>query len=236
MLRWIVGIIAVLAVAACSGDEAVPFAVVVEPPEVTGIIADEPLTVLVSVESEANDEVVLTASASGGEVSVDPPSIEPGQVAVVTVLIPWDLDERPRQVVVMGERDGLQASATVSTGPVVTVDEETVPYAGQVLAAFTTWLGDNRPALGLTTSTEFTGTRVAPVADKRVHHVFWTVEWEVGLTWRETVRPEDWAELYLRPRDALRPTQAFRLGSQRDAFTDGRIDVEQIEPPPTVVR
>ena len=38
--RWIVGIIAVLAVAACSGDEAVPFAVVVEPPEVTGIIAD----------------------------------------------------------------------------------------------------------------------------------------------------------------------------------------------------
>lgn len=50
------------------------------------------------------------------------------------------------------------------------------------------------------------------------------------------VAPDDWAELYLRPRDSLTPTRAFRLSSWSTALGGGRVEITDVAPPAEVVR
>jgi hypothetical protein len=50
------------------------------------------------------------------------------------------------------------------------------------------------------------------------------------------VPPDDWADLYLRPRDEAAPTLAFRLASQAAALEDGVIEITPTQVPAEVTR
>jgi hypothetical protein len=50
------------------------------------------------------------------------------------------------------------------------------------------------------------------------------------------VAPDDWAELYLRPRDELRPTRAFRVSSWSAALAGEPVEFTEVAPPDEVVR
>ena len=68
------------------------------------------------------------------------------------------------------------------------------------------------------------------------HYAWFTDDAEIGLAWHIMVAPDDWAELTIRPRDQLAPTQAFRLNSWSTALAGGDIEIDAIEPPPEVTR
>jgi hypothetical protein len=77
-----------------------------------------------------------------------------------------------------------------------------------------------------------------PVAGLLVvsHYAWFTPEYEVGLAWHIMGAPDDFAELYVRPRGGLAPTRAFRVGSWSTALAGGAADVREIDAPAEVTR
>jgi hypothetical protein len=69
-----------------------------------------------------------------------------------------------------------------------------------------------------------------------LHYVFFNDGWEVGVSWHIMIAPDDFAEAYLRPRGALRPTRRFRIGSYQTALETGFVEVTEVEPPAEVTR
>lgn len=68
------------------------------------------------------------------------------------------------------------------------------------------------------------------------HYAWFTDEYEIGLAWHVMVAPDDWAELYVRPRKVLAPTVAFRLDSWSTALGGGDFTVTEIDAPAEVTR
>jgi hypothetical protein len=85
-------------------------------------------------------------------------------------------------------------------------------------------------ASGLTGGTPVAGLLVVS------HYAWFTDDLEIGLGWHVMVPPDDWAELYVRPRSAPAPTAAFRLGSWSTALDGGDTTVTEIAPPADVTR
>jgi len=222
---------------ACGGDAAVPFSLIVEPEFVYDAVPGSATGVLVALSNEADTDapVALTAAAEGAEVRVDPPSIGAGEVAEVTVVAAPVTAEQDLELVITGRRGGLEATASRSF-KVFAWEDDRGPYARQLLGLFTSWLAENQPDLGITPSTEFSGSMVAPGLLIVSHYLFRSEEWEIGLSWHVMVPPDDWAEIYLRPRDELHPTLAFRLASQDAALNEGRLDIAPVSVPEEVVR
>ena len=93
-----------------------------------------------------------------------------------------------------------------------------------------TWLADSEPQLGLNPDTEFFGSFIAPGLLVVSHYLFMSESWKSGLSWHVMVAPDDWAEIYLRPRTEMAPTLAFRLSSQTAALEGDMIDIESVPP------
>jgi hypothetical protein len=68
------------------------------------------------------------------------------------------------------------------------------------------------------------------------HYEFTNDDYELGLSWHIMVPPDDWSELYLRPRDELNPTRAFRMSSWSAAMEGGEVEFTEVSPPAEVVR
>ncbi len=238
---WVAAFLTTVIVASgCGGDEepadAVPFTIGIAPEIVQGAIPGEATGVLVTISNAEPTEqpVGLTVEADGAEVWVEPTEVRQGQVAEVTVVAEPTAEERPLEIVVTGRRGDLEATAVRSTTvrPWESSEDE---YARTLLGLFTSWLAENEPELGIGPDTGFTGSFVCPVLVV-THYLFLSEDWEVGLSWHVMVPPDDWAEIYLRPRDQAIPTLAFRLQSQDAALNDGVVDISPVTPPPEVLR
>jgi hypothetical protein len=237
MRRLSLLVLVVLLVSCGDGDDA-PFELQIGPEFVQGVIPGEQLVLLATVEDPAGaGPVAVTAEAEAGQVIVDPGSIEAGQVAEVTFVAdpaPGGV-EAPFTVTVAAVRGSVEKTAEVSS-VIVPWQDTLAPTANDILTVFEEWLGAKEPELGITPETEFEGTLVAPNLLVVSHYAFFDAEWELGLSWHIMVAPDDWAQLYLRPRDKMAPTRAFELSSWSAALAGEPVEITEVPPPDEVTR
>ena len=223
----------------CAGNRDLPFDLRVEPDFVQGVIPGENLVLLASVtDTEApGGEVELAVDATAGKVGVEPGRVAAGEVAEVTyVADPVSGEqEEPMTLTITASRGSMVRTHEVST-VVVPWEDTLADTASDILAVFRPWLATNRPDLGISEATQFEGTVVAPNLLVVSHYAYFSQDWELGLSWHIMVAPDDWAELYFRPRAELAPTQAFRLDSWSTALNGGLFQITEITPPDQVVR
>lgn len=179
-------------------------------------------------------ELLATVVPSGASVEIEPAVIQPGGVAEVWIDVPAVVDDVPISVTITGHRDGVARTTTVAATATPGVDD-LQPTALDIADVFLEELAGQVPGLptdraGLTEGTPVAGLLVVS------HYAWFTEDLEIGLSWHIMVAPDDWAELYVRPRDALAPTQAFRLSSWSTALSGGAYTVTEVPPPPEVVR
>lgn len=242
-LLWLAtaGILATALLPGCGDDDAAPettpFTLTVTPGNVFGAVPGAAWGLLVTVGDEGPDggAVDLTATAEGATITVEPARIEAGEIAEVTVVADAATEERPLDIVITARRGEVEHSVATST-VVVPWEDDRGPYARDLLEVFATWLGENRPDLGIGPETEFSGSMVAPQLLVVSHYLFRSGDWEAGMSWHVMTPPDDWADLYLRPGDSSVPTLAFRLASQAAAFEDGVVEITETTPPDEVVR
>lgn len=225
--------------AGCGSEPAEgPFELVVQPEFVQGALPGEPVILLVAVEDDVagGGPVELAATSIGGAAaSVEPTSISPGELAEVTVVADEVAEERDIEVTVTARRgdEERQASKTIVVMP---GQDELGPTATEMLGLFLPWLAEQQPELGIGPETELTGMVVAPRLLVVSHYAFLNEDYEIGLAWHIMIAPDDWADIYIRPRDALRPTAAFRLSSWSTALAGGDVEIVPTELPVEVVR
>lgn len=209
--------------------------VVVSPEFIQGAIPGAEVVLLVSQNDETAGLATVTASAAGAEVSVRPSEISGTEVAEVTVVPDATATETELNIIIEVATGGTIHSVTRTT-PLLPWDDDRADQAAEILGLFTSWLAENRPDLGVTPETEFEGTFLAPQLLVVSHYGFFDDEWEIGLSWHVMIPPDDFSEIYLRPRAALWPTVAFRIGSWQTALDTGDYQIAEVEPPFEVVR
>lgn len=219
------------------GDDAISFEVVRSPEFVNRLIPGERPLALVEVRGDAQPgpvELVATSSLDGMTVRVGPSSIAVGGVAEVWVEVPEVDQDVPFTVTVVASRGAEEVSLAIDATAVPGVDD-VADTAGQIVQVFLDTMATEVPGLPATADDLMGGT---PVAGLLVvtHYVWFTPEYEVGLAWHIMVAPDDFAELYVRPRTVLAPTRAFRIGSWSTALAGGPVDVREIDPPAEVTR
>lgn len=228
-----------IVVPACGdGGPAVPFTLTVGPEFVQGAVTGARTGVLVTVDNESpsDDPVVISATAAGASVEVSPTEIAAGEVAEVWVTVdPGTADGTEMILTITGTRGDLVETATRSF-TVFAWEDDRAEYAGVLFDVFRSWLEANHPELGITAGTEFEGSFVAPGLLVVSHYLYLSDEWEIGLSWHVMIPPDDWAEIYLRPRGELASTLAFRLSSQAAALEGGEPVFSEVPAPTEVLR
>ncbi|MEX1208749.1 MAG: hypothetical protein WEE36_09165 [Acidimicrobiia bacterium] len=216
-------------IGACSSTEAVPFELTVSPEFVHGLVPGAPVIVVATITDEAatDQPAIITATAEGASVAVEPATIQSGEVAEIVINAEPTADDRPITIEVTATRGKELKSASWQT-TVFAVEDDRGPYARELLALFTAWLADNEPDLGITPTTEFSGAMTSPELLVVSHYAFVSDEWELRLSWHIMVPPDDWSEITLRARDELLPTVAYRMASQRAALV-GDLVIEQVD-------
>ena len=226
---------------ACSGsdDDAAPapaWALVRSPEFVNRVIPGERPLAIVSVDGDGTERIDLTGTVSmaGASVTLRPPAITPGEASEVWVSLPATGTETPFEVVVTGTRSGDERTVTIGATAVPGVDD-VAGTAEEIVTVFLDELGGSVPGLPTDVADLTGGT---PVAGLLVvtHYAWFTDGFEIGLAWHVMIAPDDWSELTVRPRDEVRPTQAFRLDSWSTALAGGEYAITEIEPPIEVTR
>lgn len=176
----------------------------------------------------------LSAIVSAGEVSVQPESISLGQVAEITVIPDAESVGGTIVVTITGKVDTLQLAQTAT----LVVNESPPGLAGLARTAastrnrFTAWLASNQPELRITGETEWTGTIVRPSVMGAAYYLYFSDDWEMGVSWSISPAPNDWARIYLRDRTTeTTPSLAFELPS-----VSAGGDIQSIDPPEAVWR
>ncbi len=215
------------------------FSIQVIPEQMDDAVPGQKCVLLITVEDDGSSQaasVTISASATGADVSVNPSSITPGEVAEVTVIphqpiaakLQQDRDQPPIiiddeeepwtvTVTIQAERDGVERTASVdiivSPGP-----DDLGETAAAYRDLFIPWLAANHPELGITTDTEWEGTIVRPHIVVVMYYLFFSEEWEMGVSWHVTIPPHDWSRIYLRRRFIeSAPSLAFEIASSSDA-------------------
>lgn len=238
---------------------AVPVRVV--PARVSDTIPGQRVVLLVTVEDDSGGTLSLTATAPGFDVFVEDALPTSGQVVEITVIPTMGepplgaVPIRPQPVdpidpveppvdpdYVPSQENVVPLTITVTSGDESTwlvvpvhvspgVDDLESAARGH-LEPFLVWLAAEHPELGLDPSTELTPTIVRPHILVVSHYLFFSAEWEIGLTWHVMIPPYDWARIYLRPRDSLSPTMGFEISS---VSAPDAVPVE-MEPPAEIDR
>jgi hypothetical protein len=171
--------------------------------------------------------ITLSATEPTGlaTVAVHPQAITPGQVAEVTVTPSPASVNQALTVTVTGARGGLTREETVMI-EVLLGDDGLENFATALRDRFVPWLASNRPELGITTDTAWTGTIVNPRILVVMHYIFLSEEWELYVTWHVTIPPYDWTRIYLRQRfTETRPSYALEIASVTNQEIPYPIDV-----------
>jgi hypothetical protein len=235
-LWWLAG---VALLGSCGqGVTDLPYKLEVEPSIVQGVVPGIPTTLLVTVNDEGGDggPVEISGQADRGQVTVDPTSIRSGELAEVTLVAdPLSGDEVPIELTVTATRGTVVREHKLMTVVMPWEDTE-ASTASEILDEFLPWLAENHPDLGISSAVDFDSVLVAPRLLVVTHRAFFSEDWEIGLSWHIMVAPQDWAQIYLRPRDQMTPTEAFELSSWSTALGGGAYEIREIPPPEEVVR
>lgn len=87
-------------------------------------------------------------------------------------------------------------------------------YAAEIRDRFVAWLAANHPEFGITNETEWTGTIVRPHVMVVMFYLYFSEEWEMGVSWHVMIPPHDWPRIYLRRRSTeAQPSYAFEISS-----------------------
>lgn len=173
-----------------------------------------------------------TASLAGATVSFVPATVAAGGVAEVWV----DLPETTLDVPFTVEVNQPDRTSTVTfSATLVPGTDDLADTAEQILAVFLEQIGGDVAGLPTTAAGLAGGT---PVAGLLVvtHYAWFTDTYEIGLSWHVMIAPDDFSELYLRPRGSLVPTKAYRIDSWSTALAGGEFTMTDIAPPVEVTR
>lgn len=223
---------------ACGSDSSTPseFTLSRSPQYVNRVIPGERPLALVTVTAQGEGEVELTATVNldWASATVRPASLPAGEAAEVWVELPDTDTEAEFTVTVTGERDGLEHTVDITATAVPGIDD-LADTATQIADVFLAELDGSVDGLPATASELIGGT---PVANLLVvtHYAWFTDEYEIGLGWHVMIAPDDWAELYIRPRSETAPTAAYKLDSWSTALGGGEFTVTEIDPPAEVTR
>jgi hypothetical protein len=207
----------------------------VSPEFIQGAIPGELLVLLVGNTAPESGPLTVTAQATNATVTVDPETISGDEIAEVTV-VPAPTDTDSEITITIEVMQGEESHSWSRTVTVLPWENDRGEQAEEILSLFTGWLAENRPELGVTPETQFNGTFLAPELLVVSHYGFFSEEWELGLSWHVMLPPDDFSELYLRPRTELGPTMAFRIDSWQTALETGVAEVNEVAPPAEVVR
>lgn len=190
---------------------------------------------LVTATGDDGRTVSLTVETSiGAAATAEPAEIAEGEVAEVWVEIPDMGVETPMTITVSGESSGVRRTLSANATAIPGVDD-LESTAAEIAAVFLDELAGSAPGVPAGVSELVNGT---PVAGLLVvtHYAWFTDAAEIGLAWHVMVAPDDWAELYVRPRGELRPTAAYRLSSWSTALAGGEVTIVEIPAPAEVTR
>jgi hypothetical protein len=196
----------------------VPFSMNLVPTKVTDVGIGQMCVFLTSVENgfgnvKLSSTITPTPRFLNGTPVVEPSEISTGQVAEITVY-PFAFGNVT--LTVQGERFGFTQTETITFTvlEMVVSNGDLRDIAEDIQEKFIPWLTVNHPEFGITETTVWTGTVVKPRILVVMHYLFFSDEWEMGLTWHVTIEPHNWARIYLRRRyiETI-PSHAFELSS-----------------------
>lgn len=233
MLRTKLFIIAVTLLigsfSACSKDE--PFSLEVVPGEMDALPGRRCVFLAWPEQDQGRGKIEITASAQGAEVLVEYVPINGNNVAEVTVIPDSSHLHDTLAVTVEGERGAYYDTVQVQL-PVVDGFGTGEQDAIVVRDRFITWLAENHPEFGIDEQTSWTGTCGRPNILVVSHYLFFSEQWEMGISWHVMIAPHDWACIYLRARGIeLIPSYAFEISS-----LSAEEDPYSIDPPDSVTR
>lgn len=198
------------------GGEAAPYELDVFPAQMQAIEGQRCLLLVQlapDVPDDDGSEVNISARADGAEVIVHGQVLTPGVVAEVEVIPDAASVDTTLTVTISGARNGLARTAVVDL-EILDMQDDLGPYAAQMRDLFVPWLETNHPDLGITNSTQWTGTLVDPQVLVVQHYLFLTDTWEMGVSWHVTIPPHDWTQIYLRRRfEEMTPSYGFKIDS-----------------------
>ena len=217
------------------GDKYVPFLIDITPENMADTIAGQSCVFLAAVTDKGDDgladAVNMSAEAGGATVTVNPQAIAPGQVSEITVVPDEASVGETLTVTIRGERNGWEQEDTV-TLEVREGQDSIAEAAAEMRDEFIPWLAENQSHLGITADTEWTGTIVKPNITIVSYYLFFSEDWEMGVSWHVMIPPHDWARIYLRDRGSeTAPSYAFEISS-----CSGAEDPHTIDPPDSVWR
>jgi hypothetical protein len=197
-----------------SGQEDDGPTLIIEPSQYSQVMAGQRCVLLVSVEGSP----ATVTAAVNGPATVEPAvrDVDPGQVVEYTV-IPTSQARAGTAVELelTAERNGYRDTATMSMEVVDWVDD-LEPLATELRNRFVAYLATNRPELGITSATTWTPTITKPQILVVMHYLFFSEDWEMGITWHVTVPEHAWSRMYLRHRDQFEPSIGLEIPSYLD--------------------
>lgn len=217
------------------GDRHVPFVIDITPENMEDTIAGQRCVFLAAVTDKGDcglaEAVGMSAEAEGATVTVNPRAIAPGQVSEITVVPDETSVGETLAVTISGERNGWEQEETV-TVQVREGQDLIAEAAAEMRDKFVPWLAENQSGLGITADTEWTGTIVKRNITIVSYYLFFSEDWEMGVSWHVMIPPHDWARIYLRDRGSeTAPSYAFEISS-----CSGAEDPHTMDPPDSVWR
>jgi len=187
-----------LVLAGCDGSNPLEgLTIRARPSTMTAIVAQRCVFLATITHTKTADPVTITVTAPNAVSTVSPASITEGQVCEVTVIPAASSVGTAIAVSIKGEQ-GSENDTERATIQVLAGTDGIGASAATLRDQFVTWLEANRPDLGITAATTWTGTIVYPGITDIAHYLFFSDDWEMGLAWRVAMPPGDWAQMYLR--------------------------------------
>ena len=98
--------------------------------------------------------------------------------------------------------------------------------AKQIASIFLGRVHEQLPSLPSDATGLVNGTPVAGLLIV-MHYAWFTQQYEIGVAWHIMVAPNDFAEMYIRPRGAPAPTHTFRINSWSTALSGGTYELTE---------
>lgn len=237
--RWLALTLIATLFVSCSGTKqpgSEPLVLSKSPEFVNRVIPGRRPLAIVTATSGSGDAATLTGTStlSGMTVSFVPERLVPGGSAEVWVDAPEVMSDVPFTVSVQATRGAESPSVTIDATVVPGVDDLS-DTARQIAQVFLGRLGGQVAGLPTDATALTSGT---PVAGLLVvtHYAWFTDTYEIGLAWHIMVAPDDFAEMYLRPRGERVPTRTYRISSWSNALAGGAYQFSEVAPTAEVVR
>lgn len=201
----------------CSEDAQAPFELQIFPGTMQAI-PQQDCIFLLRVEDTGKGAgeggtVELRASGEGILFYLTKASIVSGDVSELHIIPGQEHTNKQIQVELNAERKDVKKKNSV-TVTVISGEDHLAPNATDIRNRFVTWLAENYPQLNIKESTIWNGTLVNPNITIVSYYLFFSGEWEMGLTYHVMIPPNDWARIYLRKRDSeWNPSHAFEISS-----------------------